>query len=374
MNILFITNNYLSSKGGASYASRAYINAFAEIADEMTLCYPVKEGEGLYDTINKKISTIAFSYDKSKFSKLLDLLIGKVHRYFALPKTLQTKFDIVVFDTSIVSYKLIGRFKRQGAKCIVIHHNYQYEYFRDNTQLLLKPLVLFWCKKYEKQSVALADLNLTLTKQDIKLLQENYDKNGMAKYGLLGVFEDISKPQKQPNETSFLSRFIITGSLNSIQTEKSLVPWLQKYFPLLKKVYPNCQLIVAGKKPSEKIKNLCKDLGIDVEDTPPVMEPLIQKSDVYLCPTKLGGGLKLRIMDGLKCGLPVVTHEVSARGYDFFIEKKMVFSYKDSNSFIAALRQIQSNSHSRKEIFDAYQSQFSFESGVKRLRDCLNIL
>lgn len=77
----------------------------------------------------------------------------------------------------------------------------------------------------------------------------------MAKYGLLGVFEDISKPQKQPNETSFLSRFIITGSLNSIQTEKSLVPWLQKYFPLLKKVYPNCQLIVAG-------KNLLKRLRI----------------------------------------------------------------------------------------------------------------
>lgn len=374
MNILFITNNYLSSNGGASYASRAYINAFAEIADEMTLCYPVKEGEGLYGTINKKISTIPFSYDKSKFSKLFDLLIGKVHRYFSLPKALQTKFDIVVFDTSVVSYKLIGRFKKIGAKCIVIHHNYQYEYFRDNTQLLLKPLVLFWCKIYEKQAVVSADLNLTLTKQDINLLQEHYDKTSKSRFGLLGVFEDVPKQRVLPNETSFLSRFIITGSLDTIQTEKSLIPWIHKYYPLLKKVYPGCQLIVAGKKPSEKIKNLCKDFEIEVVDTPPVMEPLIQQSDVYLCPTKLGGGLKLRIMDGLKCGLPVVTHEVSARGYDFFIEKKMVFSYNDLHSFIVALRQIQANPHSRKEIYDAYQSHFSFDSGVRRLRDCLNAL
>lgn len=374
MNILFITNNYLSSNGGASFASRAYINAFAEIADKMTLCYPIKEEENLFDTINEKISTVPFSYDKSKISKLFDLFFGRVHRYFSLPNILQTQFDVVVFDTSVVSYKLIGRFKRLGTKCIVIHHNYQYEYFRDNTQLLLKPLVLFWCKKYEKQAVALADLNFTLTKQDIKLLQENYDKKGKAKFGLLGVFEDVPKQRVLPHETSFMSRFIITGSLNSIQTEKSLVPWLHKYYPLLKKVYPKCHLIVAGKKPSEKIKKLCKDLGIEVVDTPPVMEPLIQQSDVYLCPTKLGGGLKLRIMDGLKCGLPVITHEVSARGYDFFLEKQMVFSYNAPHSFVEALHQIQANPHSRKEIYDAYQSQFSFESGVQRLRDSLNAL
>lgn len=52
MRILYITHHYLSDNGGGTFASRAYINAFAEIADEMTLLYPVKEGQNLFREIN----------------------------------------------------------------------------------------------------------------------------------------------------------------------------------------------------------------------------------------------------------------------------------------------------------------------------------
>ena len=86
MKILFITHHYLSSNGGGSFASRAYINAFAEHADEMTLLYPVKDGEDLFPEINKKIKTIPVKYNLPKWRKLVDLLCGRIHRYFSIAR------------------------------------------------------------------------------------------------------------------------------------------------------------------------------------------------------------------------------------------------------------------------------------------------
>ena len=54
---------------------------------------------------------------------------------------------------------------------------------------------------------------------------------------------------------------------------------------------------------------------------PESIDDIITDSDIYLCPTRLGGGIKLRVMDGLRLGIPVITHSCSARGYDYFIDK-----------------------------------------------------
>lgn len=375
MKLLFITNNYLTSNGGASFASRAFINACAEIADEMTLCYPVNRTENLFGSINKKVKVVPFSYNKPKFLKLLDLLVGRVHRYYSLRGDKKTlAYDVVVFDTSVVSYKLIDFYSSFGLKCVVIHHNYQYEYFRDNVKGLLKYPVLFWCKKYEKRAVHKADLNLVLTEQDLTLLQKNYDKRHIAKYGVLGTFEEINNATDYVKEGNYKARFIITGSLDSVQTEESLIPWIRIYYPLLKENCPNCTLVIAGKKPSMKIKEICQMNNITLVESPKDIISLIQNSDVYICPTKLGGGLKLRIMDGLKCGLPVITHEVSARGYDIFKEKEMLYAYNDKKSFVSALQKVLRFKHSKREIAEEYKSYFSFENGSMRLRTFLECL
>ena len=83
MRTLFITHHYLSSPGGGTFASRAYINAFAELSDEMTLLYPVKEGEGLFEGINTCIKLVPVRYELPKVIKLVRILTGKVHRYFS---------------------------------------------------------------------------------------------------------------------------------------------------------------------------------------------------------------------------------------------------------------------------------------------------
>ncbi len=377
MNILFITHHYLSSNGGGSFASRAYINAFAEIADEMTLLYPIKEGENLFPGINKKVKTIPVEYNIPKWRKVFDLICGRVHRYYKVaPKFIKSKdYDVVVFDNSKTSFRLIDFAHKYGKKTIVIHHNFEYEYVRDNSKGLLRFVGLFWTKKYEKEATCKSDLNLTLTKQDLHLLCNEFRNGNRDNFKVLGTFE--YKPfvgcrinELEPGKINF----VITGNLGARQTEQSLIPWIQNYYPLIKDVFPNSVVTIAGKNPSERLRQICQTAQIQLIPSPKSMDPIMEKASYYICPIHLGGGIKLRVMDGLKWGVPVIAHVVSARGYDSFIERGCVISYTDKKGFYEALQQLKKINFHKNDIQDLYRLLFSYESGVKRVRNVLAIL
>ena len=80
--------------------------------------------------------------------------------------------------------------------------------------------------------------------------------------------------------------------------------------------------------------------------------------------------MKLRVMDGLRAGLPALVHRVSARGYEA-LEGVSVFVYDDPVSFRESLQKMLACAGTPQERQQAYRAQFSFEAGVERLRKIL---
>ncbi len=372
MKVLFITYHYLDGVGGGVFASRAYINALAELSEEITLLCPVKNGcspEG----IAPKVKAIPVADDRSLISKGIGLLAGKSNRFRHLTEFAdRDRFDTVVFDTSMVTHGLIHHFRKAGIKIITIHHNYQFEYFRDNSSPTLRIPTLFWSYQFEKEAVRDSDLNLTLTKEDAALLKQHYG-TGRERFEVLGAFEytrrsrvvlpDIEEP-----------RFLITGNLSAPQTENSLLPWMDSFYPILKEVFPGSSLTIAGRAPSDRLLSATDKAGITMIPSPESMESVLSDAKYYICPTSLGGGIKLRVMDGLSHGLPVVCHRVSARGYDPFIDAGLVLPYCDQDSFRDALQRLSVNQFDRESIRAIYEKEFSFESGKQRMAKLLGII
>lgn len=372
MNILIVTHHFLYGSGGGIFASRAYANAFSMLYNNVTLLYPIK-GNNICQDINSRIICKPIAYDIPKWRKFIHLLTGKTHRYYNIfEKELQSKqYDLVVFDNSKVSYRLINIAHKYKAKVITIHHNYEYEYNRDNSRGLLQKLSLYWTKQYEKEAVVKSDLNLTLTQQDKNLLLTHYG-NTQSKISVIGCFEYSNQNNFQPSLQDIdESKFIITGNLSSKQTEDSLIPWIKEYYSTIKDIFPNGELIIAGKAPSSSLMQLAKEHQITIIPSPKSMKPILENSKYYICATSLGGGLKLRIMDGLKHGLPVICHEVSARGYDEFIKHGYILTYNTPISFKKALITLKNTKYKKDQIIQLYQSLFSFENGVNRLNNIL---
>lgn len=381
MRILFITHHYLSSNGGGSFASRAYINSFAECADSMTLLYPKNDKEDVFDSINSKIVQIPVTYDIPKVCKLFDLIIGRVHRYYdVVPKMLEAEsYDVVVFDNSKTSYRLIDIAHRHNCKTIVINHNFEYEYVRDNAKGLLRNIELYWTRQYEREAAQKSDLNLTLTKQDLKSLCNLYRNGNNDNFRYLGVFEyekreHVIRNIKNKQESTSQKCFAITGSLGAVQTVKSLVEWTESYFPVLKEVYPEAKIIVAGKNPGKKIIDLCEKYGIELIPSPESMDSVLLNVDYYICPISKGGGMKLRVMDGLRMGIPVIAHSVSVRGYERFLDECCLFEYNSKESFRRVLIDMKGIRFCKQFILDCYVRCFSLETGIQHVDEILSEL
>lgn len=369
MKVLFITYHYLSGNGGGVFASRAYINAFAEIAEEMTLLFPMNDAMDPTD-INPKVKLIPVWDRRSSLSKGFGWVVGRTNRFWPIEKHLSNfDFDIAVFDTSMVTPGILNQIKKKGIKIITIHHNFQYEYYRDNTSGILREPILFWTKRYERESVHKSDLNLTLTQSDLNLLLEHY--GGDKKFfDILGTFE-YERRSHEVFPDVVEPHFLITGNLKAAQSENSLLPWIDDYYPILKKVFPDATLTLAGRSPSVRLIEKAKQHGIEIISSPESMLPILAQAKYYICATSLGGGLKLRVMDGLKAGLPVICHHVSARGYEVFVEKELLLVYQDPASFSKQLEKLKTIKVNKKEAIAVYENIFSFESGVLRLKNIL---
>lgn len=377
MRILFVTYHYLNGVGGGVFATRGYINAFAKNCDEIYVMHPFKEGQEA-EGISKKARMIPVAYEIPKWKKLLRLIKGRLHRYYdSFEKHIASIHpDIVVFDNSKCSDKLLDIAHKYKAKVITIHHNYEYEYNRDNLSGVLKAITLFWIKRIEGYSVNNSDVNLVLTIEDKKLLTDNYlkekSKNNIK---VIGCFEYRHEESiKAINRIIGGNRFVITGDLSAVQTSKSLKVWFNTYLPILRSTLPNFTLTIAGKNPTEELKQLCNNNGITLYDSPKDMQPILESADYYICPTSLGGGLKLRIMDGLKNGLQVITHSVSARGYNIFEEKGILHSYNNQASFERCIREIANNQYTKEEIIDIYKENFSFNTGIEKVKRIISEL
>ena len=366
MKTLMITISYLNGNGGGIYASRTHINLFAHLSDEITLLYPSLCGAEPEGICREKIHLVPVADKRTKVRKFVDLCLGKMHR-FSLDKSYfnPQRFDTVVFDSSVVSARFIKKFRKVGIKTITIHHNYQIEYLKGDCPWYILPQSLFWTWIYEKQAVVNSDLNLTLTDQDVSLLKFHYSNSAI--FAVLGVFEYQQRKMDVVKECERRHHYVITGGLSSIQTETSILRWINNYYPILKSEDPQMSLTIAGNNPSVHLTNVIEREGITLIPSPEDMGPILEKADFYICPIDCGGGLKLRNMDGLKYGLPVLTHTVSARGYEKMQEKGLVISYDNTDSFKKGIRQLLKIKESKLDIQKVYWQMYQFDAGVKKL-------
>ena len=372
MRTLFVTYHYLHGNGGGVFASRGYVNAFAELSEHLTLLCPVKDGfapEGIAPSVR----VIPVGYEKPRWRKFVDLLLGKLHRFFGVfDRVLASEpFDLVVFDTSYVSFRLIRKAQRKGSRTVTIHHNYQSEYVRDNYRFPVRLPMSFWTRICEKNAILDSDLNLVLTEADRLSLTRAYDPEGKADIRIVGIFEYRKDAESSVHPMPEGPVFVATGDLSMRQTVEPFLEWIRDDLLILREEVPDAKVIVAGKNPTESLVRACGENGIEVVASPEDMGAVLRRGRYYLCPSSKGSGIKLRILDGLKNGMPVLAHEVSARGYEPFVGRT-IHCYNTPDSFRVALQEMLVVPVDSGTILRDYQDAFSFESGIARLQGILD--
>lgn len=379
MKILYILKHNPWGIGGGCYACRNYLELFSEIFKDahfdVLICDEYLKNVKLTDFANCRFIPVV---PRSRFGKYMSPLTGVLHRHNDVAKQIiaENDYDYCIFDHNSIAGSLVDDCRKAGIKTIVLNHNCEQEYFRDNNSRIKNLLLLPVVRMNERHSYKECDYNIFLTEEDEATFKKLYGSSE-TKCIVGGCFlrkgEKINVEDDRPFDKEN-PKIVISGTMGNVQNLDGINYFLDELYRFIPE---NISVVLTGRNPSGELKEkVAQYNNVRIIENPENILDIVGQCDIFVCPTRLGGGMKLRIIDGLRCGLPVIAHKVSARGYKHFMREGMMRQYDSPEEFKGCLERtvgdINSGRADRNKIKKEAEKFFCFDSAAERIKDFIS--
>lgn len=105
------------------------------------------------------------------------------------------------------------------------------------------------------------------------------------------------------------------GSLDWEPNVEGVLWFVRDVWPALRSARPTASLVVAGRSPGPALTGLGVE-GVTVRGDVPAVAPVYQGAALAICPLLTGGGSRLKIVESLAYGRPVVSTRLGAEGME----------------------------------------------------------
>jgi polysaccharide biosynthesis protein PslH len=169
-------------------------------------------------------------------------------------------------------------------------------------------LTLFKLQRYLRRQLPHFRACTVVSEVEKRLLHElapDYQATYVIPNGITPAEHTIALPRPQPDT------LIFSGSLSYSANYDAMNWFIQEVYPLIQAQVPAVRLVITGKpgkQPLPPADNVT--LTGFVDD----VRPLITSAGISLAPLRLGGGTRLKILEAMSLGTPVVTTSKGAEG------------------------------------------------------------
>lgn len=110
-------------------------------------------------------------------------------------------------------------------------------------------------------------------------------------------------------------RLVTTGDYGWPPTADGLAFFVRSVFPIIRKAVPDAVLSVVGRDPPASVARMA-DAGIDIRGRVDDVRPEILRGAVFVAPTRIGSGIRLKILEAMALRRPVVSTPVGCEGIE----------------------------------------------------------
>jgi glycosyltransferase involved in cell wall biosynthesis len=101
-------------------------------------------------------------------------------------------------------------------------------------------------------------------------------------------------------------------------------------WPVLRQHLPQLTLTIVGARPTPEVQALAAVAGITVTGTVPDVRPFYANALAAIVPLRTGGGTRLKILEAMAAGTPVISTELGAEGLAVDSGKHILLAAADS--------------------------------------------
>jgi glycosyltransferase involved in cell wall biosynthesis len=236
------------------------------------------------------------------------------------------RFDLVHFDTIGLGCYLdeIGDLPavmcHHGAEAFMMLRRVQRE------RSLLRKAV-FWAeghllRRYEARVCSRVARNLACSALDAKLMAEFAPG---ARFTVVANGVDVDYFHAMPPVDS--RNVIFAGRLDQYSNRDAIRHFVHEVWPRVRARFSDAVLDILGANPPEDLVALSRtDDSIRIHGFVPDVRPYFEKAALAVCPIRDGGGTRVKILDNLSMGKPIVSTSIGVEGIDVVPERDLLIA------------------------------------------------
>lgn len=229
----------------------------------------------------------------------------------------ELKPDVVIFDRFITEEQFGWRVSEQCPNTIKILDTEDLHFLRKARETVFKKDRKFTeddlisdIAKREIASILRCDLSLIISEYEMNLLVEKFriEKDILFYLPMFGV----TKPSKKT--FSERKNFISIGNFLHEPNWQTVLK-LKKLWPKIRKKLPDAEMHIYGAYASDKAKQLHSEKEkFLIKGRAETVEEVFSKTKVLLAPIPFGAGIKGKLLESMRYGLPNITSFIGAEG------------------------------------------------------------
>lgn len=302
----------------------------------------VEDIEFLKTTKFQKIMNVVTNFSKPPIAAVRydRRLIGVIKKMFT-----NNKYDYVICDyTQNSAYGYEVKRISPNTKTLLIEHDVCFQGLERKVDLcnnsIKKSIIKSQYSKlkdYETKCIKDFDFVITLNHKDGKIISEYGDVH------ILNPYINIMNLDKKKHDGINL---MFWGAMNRMENEDAVMYFINDIWPYINK--ENVKFYIVGANPTEEVKKLASNNIVVtgfVEDPKEIFENM----DISVVPLRLGAGVKIKVLESLASGLPVITTDVGAEGIKAENGKDILIE-NNPKKFAETLNNLIGDEESRKVI------------------------
>jgi polysaccharide biosynthesis protein PslH len=121
-------------------------------------------------------------------------------------------------------------------------------------------------------------------------------------------------PQAVPQTES--PCLLFTGTLDFRPNIDAVTWFARQVLPLIHAELPDARFVVVGRNPTAAVRELSRLRGVEIVGEVPDVRPWFDRSAAYVVPMRIGGGVRLKVLEALSMEMPVVATRMGVEGVE----------------------------------------------------------
>ncbi|MFI5264570.1 MAG: glycosyltransferase family 4 protein, partial [Candidatus Kapaibacterium sp.] len=201
-------------------------------------------------------------------------------------------------------------------------------------------------RKEEARFFRAFDAIISITLQDEALMRRDVPDGA---YYTIPAGVDLEDFRPSP-DAEVPNSILWIGGINWLPNLDAIEFFVKEIFPLIVKVVPDATFDIVGEH-TDRLQHLVNSgvNSIRLHGRVPDIRPFMARSAVMICPLRVGGGMRLKLLDFFAAGKAVVSTHIGAEG-NAARDGKQILLRDDKESFAQAVIMLLKDENLRKQL------------------------